>query len=241
MPYCGTPPIPDSLWLRWNLDPVLIAALLAIASFHLSRVAGRARTLAGVGWAVTALALISPLCALSVSLFSARVGQHMIMILIGAPLVAYALPAPPTIRGQAHGLWPVVAIFAALLWLWHMPAPYDATLHSDVVYWAMHISLYTSAVLLWRALMAFDKRPFALIGAGTFASMQMALLGAVLALAGHPMFVWHYITTAAWGISPLADQQLGGVLMWVPGGFLFLWLALRTAAQIARRETAVPA
>lgn len=237
MPYCGAPPMPGSLWLRWNIDPVVIVALVLLAGIHLARVGGRQRTLAMTGWAVTALALLSPLCALSVSLFAARVGQHMILILIAAPLIAAGLPPPR----DSRPLWPAVAAFTVFLWLWHMPAPYDATLHSDAVYWAMHISLFASALALWRALLPLGRRPMALVAAGTVASMQMALLGAVLTFAGRPLFAWHYTTTQAWGFTPLADQQLGGVLMWVPGAVLFLWLALRTAAHAAREQGAARA
>ncbi len=230
MPYCGAPPLPDSLWLRWNLDPVLILALLVLSGLHWRFCAPSRRSLAMTGWAVTALALISPLCALSVSLFAARVGQHMIMILIGAPMIAAALPQ----ARDSRWLWPATAAFTAFLWTWHMPSPYDATLHSDAIYWAMHTTLFFSAVALWRELLPLGERPMALVAAGTAASMQMAFLGAVLTLAGHPLFVWHFATTAAWGFTPLADQQLGGTLMWVPGGALFLWLALRTTAHLLR-------
>ncbi len=230
MPYCGAPPLPDSLWLRWNFDPILIVALALLAGVHLRLCPASRRTMAAGGWAITSLALISPLCALSVSLFAARVGQHMIMVLLGAPLVAAALPA----ARNSRWLWPATAAFTAFLWLWHMPAPYDATLHSDAIYWAMHTTLFFSAVLLWRELLPLGERPMGLVAAGTVASMQMAFLGAVLTLAGRPLFSWHYITTQAWGFTPLADQQLGGTLMWVPGGILFLWLALRTTAHVLR-------
>ncbi len=238
MPYCGAPPVPDELWLRWNFDPILLAALALLAGLHLTSCAPARRSVAATGWAVTSLALVSPLCALSVSLFAARVGQHMIMVLIGAPLIAAALPA----ARDSRWLWPATAAFSAFLWLWHMPAPYDATLRSDAIYWAMHVTLFGSAVVLWRELMPLGERPMALVAAGTAASMAMAFLGAVLTLAGRPLFAWHYVTTEAWGFSPLADQQLGGALMWVPGGLLFLWLALRTTNHLLRdresRDTA---
>jgi len=56
--------------------------------------------------------------------------------------------------------------------------------------------------------------------------MQMGLLGAVLTFATHPLYLWHLTTTSPWGLTPLQDQQLAGVLMWVPGIGLFLWAAL---------------
>jgi putative membrane protein len=62
--------------------------------------------------------------------------------------------------------------------------------------------------------------------------MQMGFLGAVLTVAGRPLFFWHLTTTQPWGVSPLEDQQLGGVVMWVPGIALFLWAALRTLDRL---------
>ncbi len=62
--------------------------------------------------------------------------------------------------------------------------------------------------------------------------LQMGLLGAVLTLAGRPLFQWHFLTTQAWRLSPLQDQQLGGALMWVPGIALFLWSALRSLGRL---------
>ncbi len=226
LPYCGAPPEPVDWLSRFNFDPRLLFALALLAGAHLflqRRDTGRG-LLAG-GWAVAAFAFVSPLCALSVSLFSARVAQHMLLILAAAPLIASRWPMrrPP--------LWRATALFFLFLWFWHMPAPYDATFRSGALYWAMHVSLFGSAILLWAALLAYAREgaPAALV-AGAVSSMQMGLLGAVLSLAGRPLFAPHYLTTAAWGFTPLSDQQLGGVIMWVPGIFLFLWLALRTAA-----------
>jgi putative membrane protein len=111
-----------------------------------------------------------------------------------------------------------------------MPAPYAATFASPIVYWLMHASLFGSAIWLWTALLPRSRaHAGSRILVGTLSSMQMGLLGAVLALAGRPMVAAHYLTTAAWGLSPLEDQQLGGTIMWVPGIFLFLALALQSA------------
>ena len=232
LPYCGSPPDPGELLHRFNLDPRLMAALLLLSVAHIAWLARPGtRRYAAMGWTVTAFALMSPLCALSVALFSARIAQHMLLILVGAPLVALALPSP---RGESPRLpWIYAGVFFVLLWFWHMPAPYDATFASTPVYWAMHISLFASAVLLWRELLQHrvDGTVEALaIGAVT--SMQMGLLGAVLALASHPLFSWHLTTTAAWHLTTLQDQQLGGTIMWVPGVALFLWAAMRSVSRL---------
>jgi putative membrane protein len=60
----------------------------------------------------------------------------------------------------------------------------------------------------------------------------MGFLGAILTLAGRPLFFWHLTTTAVWGLSPLQDQQLGGTLMWVPGILLFLCVAIRSLERL---------
>lgn len=228
-PYCGAPPTVETLAGRWNGDPVLIVALAILAILHLLFADRARRPAAAAGWAVTALALLSPLCALSVSLFSARIAQHMILILVAAPLIGGALPT----RGPAWSIRASVAAFALALWFWHMPAPYDATFRSSAVYWAMHVSLFGSAIWLWRDLLRHRAdRSFDALAGGLVASTQMGLLGAVLTLAGRPLFLWHVATTGAWGLTPLADQQLGGVIMWVPSILLFLWAALRSLGRL---------
>src|ERR1700761_4063995 len=102
MPYGGLPPVPGELLMRFNLDPVLMVALVALGLWQVNHVlsfayvspaaAARHRLCAALGWSAAAVALISPLCALSVALFSARVGQHLILLLIAAPLIAYGWP-----------------------------------------------------------------------------------------------------------------------------------------------------
>ncbi|QDZ06871.1 cytochrome c oxidase assembly protein [Sphingomonas panacisoli] len=228
--YCGAPPLPDTLIARFNLDPVLIAALVAVAALHLRANPSMARRVL-IGWGVAAAALISPLCALSVSLFAARIAQHMILLLAAAPLVASALPCWRTIA-TPRSLWSANAAFLALLWFWHMPNPYTATFASPAVYWAMHLSLSASGVWLWVALLR-QHTPQAL-AAGTLASVQMGLLGAVISLASWPMYAPHYLTTEVWGLTPIQDQQLGGTLMWVPGCLLFLGIAVRSLAKMWR-------
>ncbi|MBD0271922.1 MAG: cytochrome c oxidase assembly protein, partial [Acetobacteraceae bacterium] len=151
VPYCGTPPVPGGA--SWNLDPVLIAALLAAGALAMVRArdAGAPRRGAvALGWAVLAFALVSSLCNLSVALFSARVGQHMLLTLLAAPLIAFGASEQTGARGP--GLAAPTLAFALALWVWHMPGPYAATFASDAVYWAMHASLFGASVWLWAAL-----------------------------------------------------------------------------------------
>ena len=113
------------------------------------------------------------------------------------------------------------ATFAVTLWFWHAPAAYAATFQSDGVYWAMHLTAFAAAVWLWSGLLDGSRdaaRPFAL--ATLLTTGQMGLLGALITFAGRPLYAPHFATTYAWGLTPLADQQLGGVVMWVPAGVI---------------------
>jgi len=233
VPYCGPPPAPAELLTRFNTDPVLIAALSVLVSLHLAMARSRRQRLYAVfGWALAAAALLSPLCALSVSLFSARVGQHMILVLLAAPLIAMAWPLASSRLGTMR-LWGTAGAFFVALWFWHMPVPYEATFRSTAIYWSMHLTLFGSATLLWRELLHHrPERTIDVLTVGALTSMQMGLLGAILTFAAHPLFLWHLSTTAAWGLSPLHDQQLGGVFMWVPGIALFLCTAIRSFSRL---------
>jgi putative membrane protein len=247
LPYCGAPPAPDELLTRFNLDPVLLIALTTLLVGHLILLrtpAARSAfdggghvgtaSYAVLGWLFAAAAFISPLCALSVSLFSARVAQHMILVLIAAPLIALAWPLPSKRRGP-RALWSTGIAFFVALWFWHMPVPYDATFRSTPLYWTMHVTLFGTSILLWRELLHHRaKLTVDAMTIGALTSMQMGLLGAVLTFAAHPLFLWHLTTTAAWGITPLRDQQLGGVFMWVPGILLFLFASIRSLGRLWR-------
>ena len=232
LPYCGVTPVPGALAERFNLDPWLMAALAGLCVWQwIAQRKSPARYYALGGWLIAAAAFLSPLCALSVALFSARVAQHMILVLAAAPLIALGLPRSGVTTSRPLWLW--TAVFSVALWVWHMPVPYDATFSSVVVYWSMHLSLFGSAILLWRELLHHSpERTAAVLAAGTVTFVQMGLLGAVFAFADHPMFKWHFSTTHAWGFSPLQDQQLGGVFMWVPGTALFLWTAIRSVSRL---------
>lgn len=232
LPCCGMAPIPGALIDRFNLDPILIGALLsacALQSIALEKHPSRYYVFGG--WLVAAGAFLSPLCALSVSSFSARVAQHMILILVAAPLIALGLPRFHRSM-SAWPLWSATASFLVFLWAWHMPVPYAATFASVSVYWGMHLTLFGSAIWLWRELLQHSTdQTGAALAAGAVTFVHMGLLGAVLTFANHPMFKWHFASTQAWGFSPLQDQQLGGVFMWVPGTALFIWVALRSVER----------
>ncbi len=239
VPYCGSAPLPGDLLTRFNLDPVLIVALIAVAAWQCwavrrsgSGAPPRRQTVSCTGWLIATAAFLSPLCALSVALFSARILQHMILILVAAPLIAMGLPRWARSR-HPWRLWAAAAAFFLALWYWHMPIPYDDTFASTPLYWTMHVTLFGSGILLWRELLDHPpQRTGQVLAAGALTFVHMGLLGAVLTLADRPLFMRHLTSTQVWGLSPLQDQQLGGSLMWVPGIGFFLWTAMRSLSQL---------
>ena len=225
VPFCGLPPRPGEL--GWNFDPLLLAALLA--GLVPGRWAADRQTFLA-GWGVLAAVLVSPLCGLAVALFSARVGQHLLVALVAAPLLAVAFRAR---AASAGGMAVSAAAFAVVMWLWHLPGPYALTFVSDAAWWAMHLSLLGTAMWLWRGVLGVGRADAALLS-GLATAAQMGALGAFLTVAPRPLFAPHALTTLPWGLTPLEDQQLGGLLMWVPGGVAFAALALLALSRALR-------
>jgi putative membrane protein len=223
--YCGPAAIPEDFWTRWNFDPLLIAMLVVLA---VAVARGRAQNV-HAGWGAFALMIlifVSPLCALSSALFSARVFHHVLLIAAVAPLLALAFPLR---RLVSLPLAVLVAIHAATLWLWHAPGPYTWGLATVPAYWLMQTSLLASAWLLWRGIFAPTAQFGAALVALVATTAQMGLLAALIVFAPRPLYPVHFLSTVPWGLSPLVDQQLAGLLMWVPATLPYLavglWLA----------------
>ena len=221
--YCGPAPDPGELWLRWNLDPLLLGALALLALLVAREKSGT------IAVGVLAIAFVSPLCALSSALFSARIVHHVLLVAVAAPLLAQPWPARRS--GQAA---PALAVSTAVLWVWHAPAAYDLALAHVGVYWAMQVSLLASATWFWREVFAPGRSPVEALTLVVAGFAQMGMLGAILTFAPEPLYAAHAIAPLAWGLTPLADQQLAGVLMWVPAGLPYA----AAGAFVARRAWA---
>ena len=129
--------------------------------------------------------------------------------------------------------------FAAVLWLWHLPAPYALTFTSDAGWWARHLSLLAAAMWLARSLLSgATHRPDVALMTGLATAAQMGALGAFLTFAPRPLYWPHAVSTLPWGLSPVEDQQLGALIMWVPGGIGFAALALAALARALREPRA---
>ncbi|MBU8975865.1 MULTISPECIES: cytochrome c oxidase assembly protein [unclassified Lysobacter] len=234
--YCGPAAIPGDVWTRWNFDPWLIAMLLFLAA-ALTRARAPHRRAGWSAIAVMAVVFVSPLCALSSALFSARVLHHVLLVAVAAPLLAMAFPST---KASRLPLAAVVAAHAVILWLWHTPGAYTWGLASVAAYWLMQVTLLASAWVMWRAILA-PSTPIgsALVALGATIG-QMGLLGAVIVFAPRPLYLVHFASTYAWGLDPMSDQQLAGLLMWVPAVVPYLIAGLSIAASGLRpRESGV--
>jgi len=219
--YCGAPPHPYDWIQRWNFDPVLLVTLVVAAAMALRSPQPRF-ALASVG--VLAVAFVSPLCALSVALFSVRALHHVLVVAVAAPLAALAF------RSRSSGYLGLTFVLStATLWAWHLPSLYDRALGDTKLYWLMQLSLLGTATWFWRELFAVP--PVSASMASVFAMAQMGMLGALLTFTPEPLYATHAGATLPWGLEQVADQQLAGLVMWVPG---VLPYALATAF-IARR------
>ncbi len=239
-PYCGSAPAPQDLLFRWNMDPVLLAALglIGVLLWRQIRVqaVGGSRTGRHAGWEAGLLmvllfvAFISPLCALSSALFSARALHHVILISLAAPLAARLLPEDAPLLDRIPP-WGSFVAHTAILWAWHLPGPYRWALSGSGPYWIMEFPLLVTAALLWRDILHPRRVGIGLgVCAGTL--LQMSLLGAILAFASTPLFAPHFLTTETYGLSPLEDQQLAGLLMWVPASLPYVAAFLLKARNL---------
>ena len=224
LPYCGAAPDPEAILARWNWDPALLALLLVFGALAIrAPLSQRERSFALASLGMAFLLFVSPFCALTSALFAARSAHHVILTALLAPLVAMALGRAGAARLPGNlGFW--TAASAVTLWLWHAPPLYAAALSSDALYWLMQATLGITALCFWISVLRSAQAPA--ISALLAYMVQMGLLGALLTFSTAPYYAPHALTTAAWGLSPLEDQQLAGLIMWVPGGLIYLAAAL---------------
>ncbi len=201
----------------------------------------------GAGLATIFVALDSPLDALSLSLVSAHMVQPLLLIVVAAPLLALGRPhiallwaLPPAYRrvlgrwwrrsGLCRPLWRlctaplVVFLFHTVaLWVWHLPVLYQEAVMNNGVHALEHISFLGTALLLWWTLVHPGKWGH---GAGVIlvfiTGMQSVALGVLFTFSRVPWYPVYSGRSTAWGLTPLSDQQLAGVIMWVPAGVIYL-------------------
>lgn len=221
----------------------------------------RAR-LFGSGWLVLASALVSPLHEAGERSFAAHMFEHELIMLVAAPLLVLSEPLAVMLwaftgAGRRRigalsnaqvvtGPWyllsaPVTAtlIQAAALWLWHTPALFDLALAQEGWHAAQHLSFLVSALLFWTAMLS--RRTAAGVSALCLVvtSIVSGALGALMAFATSPWYAgYERLGMAPFGLSPAEDQQIAGLLMWVPGGLVHAGAALLVMRRLLRTSHA---
>lgn len=267
----------EPVWTQWGGEPAELLLIAIPAAWYAIGVRALWRH-AGTGRGVTRLqvvyfaagvftlfiALVSPVDALAEALFSMHMIQHLLLILVAAPLCVLGAPLLPMLwalprstRRRVGDWWhrhavaravvyvataPVVvfALHTVALWFWHFPAPYQTALRDPFVHALEHLSFFGTALLFWWVVAQPVGRrrvsyPAAilLIG-GTL--MQSGALGAVLMFARVPWYPAHAADAGAWGVTLLGDQQLAGLIMWIPAGFIYIAAAALLFMQWMRAD-----
>lgn len=229
--------------LGW-LAPVPLAWLYARGSAHLPGADNRRRrTAAFAGGLIVLMAIFSPAAERATdALFSAHMVQHLALLVVVPLLFLYGhtgrclmmgLPRswrraslPPRrlgIRAMSFfNRMPAVAVmFAVVLWAWHVPALYDAAVRNDLAHLVEHAMFLSVALLFWGSVLD-RRRGFLRRSMLVFATaFHTGLLGAILVFAPAPLYSVHLHQTLV-SMTPLTDQELAGLIMWIPMGGVFM-------------------
>ena len=205
-----------------------------------------------LGWASLAIALNSPVHEIGEQLFWVHMTQHEILMLIAAPLLVLARPMVPFLwaiprawreaLGSAakaqpfSGVWGFLSgaltawiLHAIALWAWHAPPLFDATVHNQFIHALQHVSFLGTALLFWWALIHGHRGQLSTGAAVLYVfttAAHTSVLGALLTFAPSAWYHSYLVTAPLWGFGVLEDQQIGGLIMWVPSGVLLTIVGL---------------
>ncbi len=246
------------------------AFLYAVGSWRLTRRGAHVRRLERVafwtGWVALVVAVSPPMDRASGLYFSVHMIQHELLMLVGAPLLIVGRPIVPWLWAlpgrmrpaagsglQARAViatwqiltYPLVAwiLHGGVIWLWHLPALYEAAVTSDAVHAAQHAMFVGSAALFWWGLV-YGRYGRVAYGASllyVFTTMvHTGVLGALFAFSTRPFYGVYVDRAPLAGVDPVLDQQLAGLYMWIPAGAILLMfglaLALAWLAEAERRS-----
>jgi putative membrane protein len=187
--------------------------------------------------------------------------QHELLMIVAAPLLvlgrplaawtwAFALQQRRSLAQATRWRWlawlwgcitrPLVAwaLHALALWGWHVPELFDAALHHEWIHVLQHTSFFGTALLFWWSVLGRDRRSshggFALVSVFT-TMLHTSALGALLTFATTAWYPSYVAAGGAMGLTPVEDQQIGGLIMWIPGGTAYLIAALVLVARLLAR------
>jgi putative membrane protein len=218
--------------------------------------------------AATAMALLSPLDRSSDTLFSAHMMQHEILMLVSAPLMVFGRPFIAAVWALGpvprkviatilrlpwlarfwrllSGPFAVLLLHGVILWGWHVPWMFELALHHEGIHVIQHLSFFVTAALFWWALIhgCYGRLGYGVGLLYVFATaLHSEVLAALLTFTPRFLYATHAARTAAQGLDPIVDQQLAGVLMWIPFGAVFVIIGVALfAAWLGESERRVTA
>jgi putative membrane protein len=206
------------------------------------------------GWAVLVIALVTPLHALGGRVFAAHMGGHELLMVVAAPLLVASRPGGVLLTGLPDRLrrlggrttralrgiwttltepWSAALLHAAAIWFWHAPVLFLAALTDPILHLLQHASFFGSALLLWSAAARPQQRGAA-IGALFVTSLQAGALGALLTFSARPWYLAAPDPQSICGLTRIEDQQLAGLIMWIPACTIYALGALVLAGAFLR-------
>ena len=221
------------------------------------------------GIAILVLALLSPLDEMGEALFSAHMAQHLLLLLVAPPLLVYGRPGlamfwalAPAMRKRLGQMWAGSGLSRAvaplmqpaLVWLlfsgsfvfWHLSGPYGWAARSEFVHALEHLSFLIAGLMFWTIIVA--PAGWRRLGPGAAliflatTAIFSGLPGAIIFLSPRPLYPIDAAGAAGWGLTLIEDQQLAGVIMWIPGGLVYLiavlWAFQRWLRESERRSSA---
>jgi len=251
----------------WEFHPSVVAGCLLLLAVYLTAVrfhVNRTTLFFVSGVAVMFLALVSPLDSLGDDyLFSAHMAQHILLDMVVPPLFVLGIPTematailrcPPAAWAERILGTPVIAwmIGTATLWLWHLPFLYNVTLENEGVHIFEHLTfLVTGTIFWWPVFSPLPERRMTPLGSViylTLGAIANALLGIIFTISATPFYARYAnpkdelgalsLIRNTWGLTQIADQQLGGAFMWTFGSVIFFWAIMVLVARWLKESTA---
>jgi putative membrane protein len=230
-------------WVRLRRKKTQLAKVWRLVSYY-------------SGLMIVAIALMSGFDTFQTQLFFVHMAQHLLLVMYAPPLIYFGNPMPfivwalPGLERQQIGRlltqkslfrrvfvavtapWIGWLLYTCTLWLWHDPNLYNAAIENDFIHDIEHLSFFLTAMLFWWHIT--DSAPnfhgnrtyiqrMSTIIAGYFANLA---LGVAITMSSNLIYTHYAKVPRVWGIEPKQDQTIGGILMWIPGGMMYLMILL---------------
>ena len=233
----------------WNFEPRVMVGLVVVTLLYLAvtgplarrwQVAGATPLMRNRFWLAIVwlfVALISPIDTLALVSLSMHMVQHLILILIVPPLIILSIPPAigslllrnSSVRAIAQTIFTPVGVFIiynAIFVGWHVPGNYDLAIRDQQVHVLEHVMFVLAAILSWWPVYSQQPElprssPGMLILYLFFMSLPPTIIGALLTFAGYVIYPAYEAVARPWGMTAQADQELAGLIMWLPGGLVY--------------------